>query len=160
MKSANYIGCQPMAGDPFESVRISLSLETLALTPEELTAHLGILPDRTHRRGDRRRYVNQTWNHNGWSIAVAVTSRQYPGFTTWELLPLAEDLFAVKIQPAVRKFSSIESGDVQRSLIVALTVDYVPGIRFSPHFLDLAGKLGCTLQVDLALCSSESDVVD
>jgi len=124
-----------------DRVTIYLALESDDLTTVMLTERLGVQPSKEHAIGDVRGQTGKCWDHHHWELEVTVRSNHSGGRLAQELIPIAMDLFAARVEPLARIISSLDSS-VQRFVVLGILADPVPGIALSHPFLQLLADLG------------------
>lgn len=131
-----------------DRVTIYLAIESVDLTPSELSTRLGVSPDREWHIGDGRGKTGKLWTCNGWVVETTVRSGD-SGRTASGLIPIAMERFESKVGPFAKAVSSLGSS-ADRYTVLAILSEDVPGIEFSHSFLQLLADLGGTFQIDLS----------
>jgi hypothetical protein len=132
-----------------DRVTIYLAIESVELTPSELTARLGVCPDREWLIGGVRGKTGKHWGRNGWVVETTIRSEDSGGRSASELIPIAMEKFESKVEPFAKTASSL-GNLAQRYAVLAILAEDVPGIEFSHSFLQLLTDLGGTFQIDLS----------
>jgi hypothetical protein len=132
-----------------DRVTIYLAIESVELTPSELTTRLGVRPDREWLIGGVRGKTGKQWDRNGWVVETTIRSEESGGLSASELIPIAMERFASKVEPFAKTASSLGSS-AQRYAVLAILAEDVPGIELSHSFLQLLNDLGGTFQIDLS----------
>jgi hypothetical protein len=131
-----------------DRVTIYFALESATLSPQILTEHMGVSPDREWAVGSPRGKAGKCWVSHGWEIETVVTSQDHAGRTASELIPIAAKMFSERVEGLLRAAASL-GPSVDRYTVLTILSDEVPGIELSPTFLQLLVELGGTFQVDL-----------
>jgi hypothetical protein len=132
-----------------DRITIYLAIESVELTPSELTTRLGSRPDRIWLMGSVRGKTGKHWDSNGWVVETTICSEESAGRSASELIPIAIERFEIRLKPFARMAYSL--GDsAQRYSVLAVLAENVPAIELSHSFLQVLADLGGTLQIDLS----------
>ena len=133
-----------------DRVTVSLTIESVSLTPAMLTTRLGVHPDEQWLAGASRGQTGKQWEHNGWTVETTVRSAENAGISATKLIPRALIQFETRVRHIADMIAAL-SDSVQVYTVLFILTEHVPGIELSPSFLQLLADIGGTFQVDLSI---------
>jgi hypothetical protein len=131
-----------------DRVTIYLGIETTKWRSSELTAQLGVRPDREWNIGEARGKTGKQWVSNGWELATAVRSEDAENQPASELIPIAMQRFEDRVRPIAGAVRSL-GPDAYLTVVIDVLSEITPGIICRHSFLELVSNLGGDLQLDL-----------
>jgi Domain of unknown function (DUF4279) len=131
-----------------DRVTVGITIESPALTPEQISERVGTQPDETRRIGDPRGRTGKAWNCNVWRIFERKSGAVDTG--AHDLLPVCLESFLHRLGPissTMREICASEGGE----FFIHVTARHVPGIGLAPEALQVLAASGLSLDVDIVL---------
>jgi hypothetical protein len=137
-----------------KSSSVQVTIESVSLSPEEISSEIGMGWDRATRIGDPRGRTGKLWECNAWHVRVHKNSSDNGGMSAHELLPLCIDELVERIQPyanGLRKVVSTEGGE----FAMWVTSKSMPGISLNQDIVAFIGELGLSFDIDVVVSAGE-----
>jgi len=126
-------------------IRLILKLTSAVLTPEELSARLGVDFDTCHRIGEPRGKTAKFWTENWWKISESIDidlSKAY------DELPLALDRLMSRVEPRSDAFAALAANE-QATLSIVIYSGIYPGMGFDSKMIARLARLNVFVDFDL-----------
>lgn len=143
-----------MTGPFHDRATVYVAIESTELAPSDITARLGIRPDREWLIGDARGKTGKQWDVHGWVLETVVRSEDAEGRSASALIPIALERFEKRLRPAAKSIAALGSS-IQPYTVLAVLAESVPGIELEHSLLRLLHDIGGTFQVDLSTYAPE-----
>lgn len=128
---------------------IKLFIESADLSVEDMTARLGLPPDKSWRIGESRGVSGKKYLTNCWSIQSRAEPLDDPLTVATHVRDNLSGLFE-RIKPKLEQFRALTSGRVA-GLYVGITCSAIPPLIFSAQSISDIGELGVDFEVDLTI---------
>jgi hypothetical protein len=132
-----------------DRVTAGITIESTALTPEQISQRIGIAWDEVRRIGDPRGRTGKKWDRNVWRI---LETKQ--GAVAHELIPVCVASLVQRLTPIsknLREVSATEGGE----FFIHVSAQSVPGINLSADTLQALANAELSLDVDIILYAPE-----
>lgn len=136
-------------------IRLSLNLQSSTVTPEDISAHLGVPFDKCHRIGDARARWPQNeaswqknkkfWDTNWWILEERYDSTYASAFDD---LPLALGRLIARVDHPAQTFADLAS---EGSAVLSVVIDSngYPDMNLPAGLLTKIARLGVSIDFDL-----------
>lgn len=118
---------------------VSLRLMSDQKSPEQIGEELGVPADNSWYKGARRKGTALVEKENGYEFQALLATDA----------PIEEqvDVLLLRLDPIIEKIRALRCDRVQLTCIVYASE--VPSIRFPPSAIEILGRMGASIDVDL-----------
>jgi len=128
-------------------ITVWLFIECADLSVEEISAQIGLEPDKSHRIGDPRGKTGKAYEINSWSLESVVQVEENP-MTTGERVQQSLDEVLRRIEGSAARFRSLTSGRTA-GIYVGISADENPALGLKAATISAIAALGVDLEIDL-----------
>ena len=132
------------------SIRVYLSIESRALSTEQMADFLGLRPDRFWRIGDPRGRTGKLFETSSWTAEVLSNinsgSDQSPG----EQIQESVRRLLSRLRPASREIRKLALEN-SATFVLSILVTDVPDLQFEVDVLGDLSELGVPLEIEIIL---------
>ena len=129
-----------------------LIIESDKLTPEEITARIGIRCDRCWKIGELRGKTGKKWTNNGWVLRSSALSESQ---THSSPFIVALGNLVERLRPITDNIRSLsEEADV--GISVDILASDIPGLSIGREALKMIADLGAWLDIDVVISEAPS----
>jgi hypothetical protein len=133
-------------------VSSELIVESETLSPEEISARIGIPCDRCWRVGGLRGKTGKTWTTSGWVLKSSVSASSY---TRSSLFSSCLGNLIKRLEPIADKIKNLcGEGDVGVS--VDILASEIPGLYIDREVLRAIANVGAWLDIDITISEGTS----
>lgn len=120
-------------------LQLHLFVSDPELSPEEMTAILGLEPDKVSRRGARIQEPPMP-KVNVWKLKSPAPSEDSTPADLWDAL-------WQRLKHSKGRFGDLPSGVTRRLVLVVYAHKHLPGLEFAPETLSQIAALGLSLEI-------------
>jgi Domain of unknown function (DUF4279) len=128
-------------------ITVWLFIECADLTVEEISAQIGLKPDRARRIGDPRGKTGKAYEINSWSLESVVHVEENP-LTICERVQQSLDEVLRRIEVSAQRFRSLSSGRTA-GIYVGISANENPALELKAATISAIADLGVGLEIDL-----------
>jgi hypothetical protein len=137
-------------------VSAELIIASERLTPEEMSAHIGVPYDRCWRIGDPRGKTGKTWATSGWVLKSSVAADAH---RTSSLLSTCLNIFVERLRPIAHRIRTL-SGEGDIGVSVDIVASDVPGLSIDREALKVIADTGAWLDIDVTISEMRTELVN
>jgi hypothetical protein len=144
-----------MAGILKFKASTELIIESEKLTPDEITARIGVPCDRCWKIGDLRGKTGKVWANNGWVLRASALGK--PETRSSPFLAAMGNLIE-RLRPISKNIGDLsEEADIGVS--VEILASEVPGLSIDRDVLKAIADVGAWLDIDVVISETPNEVL-